>query len=305
MNNKTARQNMRKVLLITVAFIGAIISQAQGMIIETPDLSKLEAELQKVDKNSLVMFDVDDTLIYPTDLIQRAKHWEYRDKITQQTLKNPAIVPEGKYEKDYLHSTILNSSEFVLVDPKIVSIIKELQERHIPTIAFTKMGSWSLGVIPSLTEFRYKQLKAHEIDFSGAFADPKYPKNCITVKDGKSYCFRKGILFSNEYDKGPILQLFLKTMNLKPNKIVFLDDRYDYLETVEAAMKDSGIEFIGLHYTAADKNPSQLDEEVARFQYHYVAQHGVWINEEKARQLMQEAAEQEPSEKEEEEACVK
>lgn len=279
---------MRNIICTAIACL-TVLDQGNALIVEAPNLARLEQELQFADENTLVMFDVDDTLLYPKELILRKCNNDVNEELVNSILKNPEILPPDRYEKHYLHTLVLTTTEFILIDPKVVPLISSLQKRNIPTIAFTKMGSWSLGIIPSLTEFRISQLKKQGIDFSEAFKQPQFPQFQVVVKGDKSFCFKGGVLFSNEFDKGPILTMFLEALKWKPSKIIFLDDRYDYLETVEEALSDSGIEFTGIYYTAAKNESAPLDRDVAEFQFRYLAEHGKWLDDEQARLLLNKA----------------
>lgn len=276
---------MRKFVSSCTIFFMAMAIQVHAKITETPNLAFLEHELQNVDEKCLVMFDVDDTLLEPKDLILRTGYFRQKEKLIKSYIQNPEVVPSNKYPKHFLHSTVLTTTDYILVDPNIVPIIHNLQSKGIPTIAFTLMGSWQLGIIPSLTDFRYAQLKKLDLDFSQAFSSDEFPK-IRNLKNGDLHCcFTGGVLYSNELPKGPILVTFLEALNWKPTKVIFLDDKMDYLESVEEALKDTGIEFIGLYYTASKNKSEKLDEKLADFQFRILAENGVWLTDEKAREF--------------------
>ena len=60
----------------------------------------------------------------------------------------------------------------------------------------------------------------------------------------------------------------------------------DYIESVGRAVKDLKVDYIGFHYTAAEKLPCDLDPDLAAFQVRYFLDRGVWKNDAKARMLL-------------------
>lgn len=272
--------NMKRVfnyIAITICFLTANL---HALIVEAPNLEVFQQALLKSDTNSLVLLDVDETLIIPKDLILRPCARKIWEKYAQQTLKNPEIVPPEKYEKDYFLSLVLSRMQYKLVDPEILNVIENLQKRQIKTIAFTKMTTGSSGVIPSLEDWRIAHLLKLNIDFSEAF--PHFPSVQLEETNGRAAVFKQGVLCANKQDKGPVLIAFLAHIKWQPKKIFFLDNRLDYLQSVEQSLKGTGIEFIGFHYTAVENEACIVDEELAQFQLMHLAKTGIWLSDEEA-----------------------
>lgn len=278
---------MKKKILAFLTFC-SFIAQLSAVIIEAPNLDQFEKTVALSDEETFVLFDVDHTLIVPKDLLMRPSGdspiW---NKYIPLTIKNPDIVPPGKYPKDYFLSTIFTVAEFEMVDSRLLQIISSLQEREIKTIAFTKMHSGPFGVIPAIEDWRAKQLKQHGIDFSPAFPHLKELSIPSSKQSEKPSVFKHGVLFCNGKEKGPVLSAFLESLNWKPQRIIFIDDRTDYLQTVEEALTETGIEFIGFHYTFLEDNPRPVDEKLAFLQLMHLAKTGAWLSDSEAIELME------------------
>jgi hypothetical protein len=259
---------------------------AQATIVEAPDLKPLEQALVSADEQTLVLLDVDDTLIKPSDQIFHPKARPLWENLNQSILKNPEIVPDNKYPKRYLFSQMLLRTDFSVVDPKIVSIINDLKKRNITTIGFTKMHSGLLGAIQNVADWRIDQLKKHQIDFSDNLAHLSDLECSLPDINVTPPYFKDGILFANKLAKGPALAAFLEFFDKKPKKIIFLDDRLDYLQSVEKALEGSSIEFIGFHYTAVANKPCTVNEQVAEYQFLHLALNGIWLTDDEALDLM-------------------
>lgn len=277
---------MKKIIIPFLVVLSTVSSLLYCEITHAPDLTVLELALKDVDEDTLVMFDVDETLITAEDCILRTSSRPISEKYLNNILRDPKIVPPGKYPEHYLHSKVLLQMRFQPVDARLPEIIRSLQQNNIKTIAFTKMEAGSYGILPSLADWRVAHLKQNQYDFSEAF--PDIGATDIGFFLSRGY-FKEGVLFSNKNEKGPVLISFLKHIKWRPKKIIFLDDRKDYHQSVEKALENSKIEYVGLHYTAAADHASKVDEKLAKFQYMHLALHGEWLSDKEAKEAMKEA----------------
>jgi hypothetical protein len=71
-------------------------------------------------------------------------------------------------------------------------------------------------------------------------------------------------LFCGLNDKGTVLLAYLDHTNYKPDLIIFVDDRAKNITSVELAVKQRNIEFVGLRYAGCDQKIQNFDHEVTR-----------------------------------------
>lgn len=267
-------KTMKKILTTLACCL--ILAQAYPQIIEAPTLTPFEKALENIDSQTLVMFDVDETLIVPKDAISKPCVRGVLNELVKEVLEKEALG-------EHLYSLMYLKMEFEIVDPQVVQVIKALQSKNIKTIAFTRMNTGRCGAIPSMEDWRLKQLKDHGIDFSPAF--PQFEE--LSIGSEKPSLFKQGVLCANRQDKGPVFMGFLKAIQWKPEKVLFIDNRLDYLESVEASLKHSGIEFLGFHYIEVELRPCLVNKEMAAFQLLHLAQTGEWLSDGEAQKLMQ------------------
>jgi len=278
---------MKKNILIFIVSC-LLVTRAGALIIDAPNLHLFEKTVKDIDQQSLVLFDVDDTLIVPKDLILRLCAWDDLNDYIMEALENPEVVAPEKYKGVYFLGQILSRMEFELVEPNIVSIIHSLQSRNIKAIALTKMRIGSYGVISSMEDWRIEHLKRLHIDFSLAF--PQVSE--IKINDlgfGPRALFKQGLLCANKLDKGPALTAFLNNIGWMPAKVIFIDNRFDYLRSVEESLQGTGIEFLGFYYTAVENRPCFVNEKLAKFQFLHLVKTGIWLGDMEALKLMKEA----------------
>lgn len=258
---------------------------ADGVILEVENLNQFKQVVSSSDQETLVIFDVDNVLIIPDDPIWRPCGKPLLKKLIAETLENPAVCPKDKYSSNYLMSQFLLTRKVSLVDKETLSIVKDLQRRGVPTIALTASFSGNFGAIARGCDWRVNELKKLGFDFSLSFSKVgfiQFPK----ANNKEFYpVFQSGILFSSQHPKGETLHSFLKAIHWYPKQVIFIDDRLDFLQSVEQVMQKCRIKFIGFHYTAAQKLPCTVDEKLAEFQFRYLIQHGEWLSQEEAESL--------------------
>lgn len=280
LTSKGAALNMKKILFSLFASF-LFFTYLSAVIVEAPNLDQFEKALETVDQHSFILFDVDETLLVQKDLILNPNVREIFNKYAKETIENPEIVPRGKYDNNYFFAQVLSKIEYEVVDLKVVEIIRSLQSRNIKNIAFTRMFTGSLGIIPSMEDWRLEHLKKHHIDFSEAF--PQFQEMRIDVlSTGIPSLFKKGMLCANNQDKGPVFVAFLEAIQWRPSKVIFIDNRLDYLKSVENALERTGIEFIGFHYKEVENRPHIVNEQIAKFQLLHLAQTGEWLSDQEA-----------------------
>lgn len=259
-----------------------LLGKAQCAIIEAPDLTKFEEEIKNIDDRALVVFDVYNTIIVPSDMILRHNAKPLLEKIDESIQNDKTFIPHYKLSHAHLKRSVLKSMKFELVDPKFPKIIQELSERGIATIALSDNDTGNLGSIKKLENLKLEHLAQVNIDFKKILSRLSIPV-CENTPD--SPVFKDGVLFAEKLQKGKLLAEFLKKTNTTPSKIIFIDDNLGFVESVDTEMKSLGIDTICFHYTQAETLPFRVDEKIAEFQIKNLRQYSDWISDEEARNL--------------------
>lgn len=240
-------------------------------------LNGVKEILKNIDQNSLVVFDIDDTLIIPEDHIinDRFAHVELIKNLDEKTLS-----------KIHMHSAQK------LIEPCSSEIISDLQKRGIKVIALTARGHGKFHDILKTEKVIFTKLLLLGIDlrnnFSGKIAFDKFNINQFNKfnPDQIKPKFYKGIIFSFGSPKGEVLAHFLDQINLKPTQVIFFDDLMHNLESVQKSMQDRGIKYQGFCYKGSHNHNISLDLDLIQFQLDYLNQTGLWLNDLSAKKLM-------------------
>ena len=228
--------------------------------------------LNQTNENSLVIFDVDRTLIVPE---QNAFNNDYLKLILNALKTNYAKTNDYEnYVK--LYRLAINFKQ-ILIEPNIVQIIKDLQDRQIKTIALSNMKTEPNNLI-DWNKFRYDQLNGLDINFSSSFQEKIILKN-LQGLNNFSPIFYKGIILTNRIEKGVVLIEFLKIIKCQPKEVIFFDDDLENLKSVEEKLKklDAKIIFKGYYYIKADSLDASVDQAVFNAQVNHLIKYGYWL----------------------------
>lgn len=238
------------------------VSCCHATITEVKSLDELMPYFEKANSKTLALFDIDMVLMQPQDpAFQMANMGKFRS-IVKETLAD--LTPE---QKDLSLALMVLGSPSQLVDTRFPAFLQTLQRRSIPLMALTSNLTGSFAGVEDLAEWKISRLESLGIDFQ-AMSPVKEALVFDTLPcfRGSFSCYRQGVLFVNgsHISKGEALVHFLEKSSLKPEAIIFVDDREENVQSVQEALsvKYPEIAFTGLHFTAAKHSPSlPLSEE--------------------------------------------
>jgi hypothetical protein len=278
---------MKAIPIIFIVFL-LFASECFGDIIKTNDYKVIESYISKADHDTLVIFDVDDVLLHPKDEILKKLNKPFLEVLEKEMEER---LPES--ETQDLYSLILLQRIVEPVDKRMTALIQRLQKKKIKVIALTNCATGSFGKINALQNWRIFELKRLGYDFGEPWRSTheQFFKGAKDIK--RPPLFKKGVVFTSGVSKGAALEAFLAYANLRPKKIIFIDDKRKYLESVEEYTTIEGIEFLGIEYTMVkDSKIDPLDEERAKLQFVILEEEHQWLSDEKIDHLLISAEEE-------------
>ncbi|MDB6096536.1 MAG: hypothetical protein JWM09_814 [Francisellaceae bacterium] len=255
-------------------------------------LKELIPLFESLSPNDLVVFDVDQVLIDPTDIIL-----SYNGEALKSLLLKKLEREYGVDKANEFYSIIIKDRAVRLVEPETPKIIQQLIDKKIPVVALTAFPTGPFGVINNLEDWRLSQLKNLNIDFSNSFKnkikEPHYFKELYFSKENKrNPLFKDGILFTgtggmgaHNVGKGQVLQSFL-TLVGSTGRVIFIDDNKNHLENVLTIATKNQIPLQAFQYLGAAKLPAELNESLSYFQFEYLTTHKKWLADAKALELI-------------------
>ena len=246
---------MIKKLIIGFITLG-LTAQAIAEVKKAPSLEPIYQEIQLCNSDTLLLLDIAGTLVVHPDPVMHIGHDQWKSTWFKQNCPNPS-----KEDIIALELAVLNSP-WRLVE-NWPDLINNGQNRKIKVIALSRVF-----MDPYLDDFRIPWLAQKGLIFHDSLPE-------LTGR-WDLFSYSNGIIHTGEKRKGPVFAEILRQLKTVPRKVIFVDDRIEQIESVEAACKDACIPFIGFHYTAFETVPD-LDESVANMQLQILVKEHKWI----------------------------
>lgn len=257
--------------LIFLILITHLTTFLQSEIHAVTSMSEIEKWSDIADSNTLILFDMDYTLVMPKNpAFHRPVYKKYKD--WRRELINSLTV----HEKTFFSAVFITNGALSLVEQYTAQIIENLQNRCVPLIIFTSSSVGTIGAISRVEDWRYKELSRLGIDNSFSFVN-KSPTQFDTLNSqrGNYPLFKNGILSTNGSNntKGNVIKAFLELLDWKPTKVIFIDDELRNLNSVESSLSALGIPFIGLQYNGSEYVPcTEISEKTFKASWEDVIQ---------------------------------
>lgn len=267
-------------------------------IYTTETLDFLSQEIEVLDQNSLVIFDLNKVLLTKKDPWERGYEKERKNAISAPSLHVKGSTLSQTFDqptRDYLWSIYARSISLMLVDKYAPKKIQALQKKSIKVMGLTSFPVGKCGTIPSLVDWRVQNIISQGIDFS---LSAPYSTTLTFLQfshDGQSPIYQNGILFTGLFcSKGTALKAFLEKIKWKPTQIIMIDDKIDNLTSVQKELQSLHIPFRGYEYTAYEKLPAYFDKEIVEAQMQYLMQHHKWIEANKIKGMAVQSVQRKP-----------
>lgn len=236
-----------------------------------------------IDKDTLVIFDIDEVLISSEDIILRDKGSKY--------------IPQkwnsfSRSQKDEILGIMFSKTDYILVDPLIPDFIQDLKENGIKTLALTNNYCGKLGSIAHNEDRIKKRLLEKKINFRDVFPNVQTMSfDELVDPDETPPLFKEGILYVSSFQKkanggkGPLLGIFLDKMKWTPKKVIFFDDEMENLISVQDELEKRNIPYEGFHFKGAEKIQA-FDERILALKYFYLSQKMSWLTNKEAIEIL-------------------
>ncbi|MGE3954047.1 MAG: DUF2608 domain-containing protein [Parachlamydiales bacterium] len=217
-------------------------------------MEEVGAHLAGAGPETLVVWDVDLVLLHPVEpAYQMANIRKHIGVYKECFLSQPN-------EKQRLAlSQIPFASPSQLIEPEVVAVFRWMRAENVPHIALTGCLTGPLGDCPAVEDHRLSELNRLGFSFSplleGTVAFDELP-----LYRGQPILYKEGVIFANGEvpPKGAALIAFLERVGKCFERIVFIDDRLQYVRDVEEAVAayDPTLCVEGIHYVGANHFPS-------------------------------------------------
>lgn len=231
-------------------FLCSFLPFCEAQIIETPHVADV---LPFIDEETWVLVDLDNTLFEAKQALGHT-FWFFDevDQLMMQGMeRNEAI------SKLYpLWIQIQNICQVKPIEQELIPALIQLQNKNIIVMGLTHRQH-------TVSHATLRQIQSLNFDFT--VTAPSKETFSILAKHPALYS--EGVLFVSDYNKkGEVFIPFLSLINQKPKRIVFLDDKLKNVEDLENSLADTGIEYLGVFYTAIYQTEPIYSRELAQIQ---------------------------------------
>lgn len=232
--------------LFIFSFIFLILETSYAEIRQTDFMKEV---LREADGNTLVIFDIDNTLIEPFGQLG-SDQWYYF--LERKYREIDLLTEDQAYAKAMF---VWNRTQEIIqvkaVEADTPDLIKDLQTRGIKTLGLTAR---TLDV----ADETLKQLKSVGIQLSN---QPVYSSDLDIVSDDLAR-YTRGVLFvGDRNNKGKVLLEFLRRIGLTPARVIFVDDKMKHVKNVEVALQPLPVEYFGFRYGSTDKKVNSFNAD--------------------------------------------
>ncbi|MBA3238761.1 MAG: DUF2608 domain-containing protein [Parachlamydiaceae bacterium] len=239
-------------------------SNRLGKIIETDCFDEIRSHITE---NTAIFFDLDNTLVEPVQhfgSVQWGEHFEKRLLETGKSLKEVEAFLQPYW------NGLLPDLSMRLLDQTAPNIIRELQQKGHLVLGLTARD-------PMDAIYTHPLLDQIGIRFESEYADQKISMSFPAI-------FERGVLFTGIHNsKGESLVALLKQINHFPQKVLFVDDKLNHVQSLEGPLAELNIDYIGVRYSKADKRVQEFDAQIADLQMQHFPK---FISDEEAREML-------------------
>lgn len=216
-------------------------------IVTIQHIHQLLPLLPSKEYDSLVLFDIDKTLVIPE--IKKNLEDILVEQILQAIAQKPQDLsqPYQLFEKVFLDLVSQYDIKMQPAEEDTVYVVDSVQHSSVCGGITSRF--------PSLAPFTEKSLKKIGITFN---LSNKVKEPLDLAYDPMSI-LTNGIMFCGlSHSKGSIVKNFLEKTSLKPKSIVLVDDYLDDIIEAQKKLASSQISYIGVHYQTGSTPYDQI-----------------------------------------------
>lgn len=232
---------MKKVVFVLLYAIHSVCFCSQIV----REINSLAEVIPYVDENTLVLFDIDNTLLHPqTDLgsdqwlCHKIQELNHHGKDHQQALQEMLPI--------YFH--INRHINLVPTEPHAAQIVKDIQRKTNLVMCLTARSQ-------PIIDVTQQQLAHNNFHFDFVTSE-----SFAFELDHPCY-FVGGVLYCASNDKGIALFHLLDALHVLPDRIVIVDDKERNINALVNAARKRNIACIGLRYAGCDHRVARFNKD--------------------------------------------
>jgi len=243
--------------------------------IDAPEIQEL---LKKVDKDTLVLININDTIITP-----KSKMFRYNNNFYRTFIEDLYAISSYHSAAETAIANIWTQRQMMLVEPNWPAFITQLKATGAMVFGFVKIPP-ACKLVKDFEEWQHNQIQQFKINFTSKINGKEIIK--FDPTDFKSPSFYKGIIFTNAPTKAYILREFIEITRIEPLKIIIFENTKQELKEIDKFLTTVNVDYFAIEYTAAAQILGSPKAEVGKFQIKTVTNSGKWLEDEVAEAIV-------------------
>ncbi|HJD64339.1 MAG TPA: DUF2608 domain-containing protein [Rickettsia endosymbiont of Sericostoma sp.] len=233
---------------------------------------------EKIDGSSLVLINIDDTIVTP-----KSNMFRYANPYGGFT-QELAALKKYRSNIDEVIAKLLLQRQVMLVEANWSKFIDKLKSSGALVFGFTKINP-ACRRIENYEEWQYEQLSRLGIKFTDKVNNKEILK--FDENDKRSPIFYKGIIFTDFLNKSQALYEFMRITNILPNNIIIFENKKSELNDIDNFLKTVDLNYYGIEYLAATELKGIPQDNIVKVQQEILLKTGKWLEDDEAKQFIE------------------
>lgn len=239
---------------------------------EIKEVRSMREVAENIKPGDVIVFDLDNTVFQATQTLGTDQFFSY---LVEKAKAQGANEVQAKAWALQQSGIIQPVTEVTAVEVNTPYFINALQTKQFITFALTaRPPVWRTGTL--------RQVKSLGVDFKRTAPRlSAYETNRLQLSQ-----YAEGVLFLPPgTEKGAAVLEFLRGAGQRPNRVLFVDDKKNNVESVDRALMEARIPVMAFRYGAADTRVQSFDAKIAETELNYFLKTGIFLSDEAARTL--------------------
>lgn len=234
--------------------------------------------LPKIDKNTLILVNIDDTIITP-----KSKLFRYNDNPYINFITNLYSLAVRDPSVNTTIAELIKQRQMMLVEKGWVDFISKAKQQGAMIFGLNEVTA-PCNLIENYEGWLYTLLYGFNINFTGKVNDKDVFR--FNPSDASAPIFYLGIIFTGNNSKVKTLMDFLKIIPQLPTRIIVFENNKKDLENINTYLRMVDIEYYGIQYLGWQQLQGSPDIEIAKVQQSTLLNTGKWLEDDEASQML-------------------
>lgn len=274
-----------KILLQILIILFSYTNLAYAKIIKAYSVNDKQVQnlLNAVDENTLVLIEIDETLITPSSNMFRYNgnmYYTFINDLANQAKQIPAL--------NQAIITWLSDRKIMLVEDQWPILIQKMQNVGALVFGLNYMNKHVTTLIGNLGNWRNDELTNIGIHFTDQlYSQKSFIINEINIPKHVNSFFYKGVLFTGSFEKAKTILDFINLTKIQPKKVIVFDHNLKTLKKIQSVLRVLDTQYYGVEYLQVFQIPGKTDVDIVKFQQNALINYGKWFEDSKVQELMQ------------------